>query len=384
VPCACCRYTNDNVIANVGRIGISCTLLLALPLILSPCRDTLLRLLHEWGPWAQTQSSSSSANDASTNNLNDQRINQALSTARQKAGLDTSITPLHLPPGGGGGGNIILGGGGDHHQHPYAGGGVANNEELLAFPAPTSLASLAHGYSSPSSAASRSTIGAPKSPGSAHPSERLSDSGNFSEGEWVGGLSESMPAGVGAHHPHYQPIDARTRARTVSGGFGGFAREAALARAEATLARHSAEGSEQNHHHQQQRNRSSGSHHGGGSGSNGRQSSASEGHLSQVQQQRRVFLRCTFALYASQFLLAVVIPSVSVIWGILGSTGALAISFTIPAASYLQVTNSPDVIGRKKGRRAVAATMVYGSIALALLCTSNTIYNLIDAPPEEN
>ena len=163
----------------------------------------------------------------------------------------------------------------------------------------------------------------------------------------------------------------------MSGGFGGFAREAALARAEATLARHSAEGSEQNHNCHDRRCRSSGSD--GGS----RHSSTSEGKLQQ-RQQRRVFLAYTFALYASQFLLAVVIPSVSVIWGILGATGALAISFTIPAASYLQVTNSPSVIGRKKGRRAVASAMVHRSIALALLCTSNTIYNLVASPPEES
>ena len=359
---ACGRYTNDNVIANVGRLGISCTLLLALPLILSPCRDTLLRLLNEWGPWAPPRPSSSDG--ALTN---EEKISRALSIARQKAGLDTSVTPYHPPHQG----DLGVG-----DNHVVGNGGGVNNGELLAFPAPASLASLTHGYSSPSSAASRSTTGAPKSPGSAIVSDRLSDSGNFSEGEWVGGLSESMPFGGGAqhnpHHPHHQPIDARTRARTVSGGFGGFAREAALARAEATLARHSAEGSEQNHDH---RGRSSGSHGGGG-----RHSSACEGQLQQ-RQQRRVFLGCTFALYASQFLLAVVIPSVSVIWGILGSTGALAISFTIPAASYLQVTNSPDVIDRKKGRRAVASAMVHGSIALALLCTSNTMYNLVAAPP---
>ena len=165
-----------------------------------------------------------------------------------------------------------------HNPHSRVGSGGVNNGELFAFPAPALLASLTHGYSSPSSSASQSITGAPKSPGSAVVSNRLSDSGIFSEG----GLSESMPFGGGAqHHPHHhQPIDARTRARTMSGGFSGFAREAALARAEATLARHSAESGEQNHDH---RGRSSGSHGGGG-----RHSSASEGQLQQLQQ-RRVF-----------------------------------------------------------------------------------------------
>jgi len=37
-------FTLGDGVANAGRIGISLTLLLALPLILSPCRDTLLRL----------------------------------------------------------------------------------------------------------------------------------------------------------------------------------------------------------------------------------------------------------------------------------------------------------------------------------------------------
>lgn len=332
-----CRYTNDDSVANVGRVGISCTLLLALPLILSPCRDTLLRLLREWGPWADVALAASGRPGHAQPNA---RVGNASALARHKAGLDASASGCD---------DVGIGGG-------LATGVGAG---LLAFPAPTAFASLEHGFRAPSSPA-RSAAAQSSAAASRCASEQLSDSGAFSEGEWVGGFSETGTSGGhgsgGGHGGH----DGRSRARSVSGGFGGFAREAALARAEAELTRHSAGDLEP-------------------SSGDGQPRGAAA-----AAQKRRAFVACTLAVYASQFLLAVAIPSVSIIWGILGSTGALAIAFTIPAASYLQVTSAPAVAARKRARRGLATAMVYGSLALALLCTTSTVYNLVAAPTSKS
>lgn len=329
------EYTNDDVVANVGRAGISCTLLLALPLILSPCRDTLLRLLREWG-WPDPPIA---AADLARHTQAQARHPNALVLARHNDALDTRASLPLLSPASGG---VVGDGGGGGHA---AGVGAVG---LLAFPAPAA-ASLERGgraLSSPSLSAAVQSAAA---------SRRASGSGGFSEGEWVGGASDTGAGGGGGGH------DGRSRARSVSGGFGGFAREAALARAEA----------------ERMWRPSAGDREPPGGGSSGGES---PGPASTPRAPRRAFVACTLAVYASQFLLAVVIPSVSVIWGVLGSTGALAVAFTIPAASYLQVTSPPLVAARKRGRRAAATAMVYGSLALALLCTTNTVYNLAVAP----
>lgn len=106
-------------------------------------------------------------------------------------------------------------------------------------------------------------------------------------------------------------------------------------------------------------------------------SSTSSAHLMIfTEHSRPVFLGTTLALYVSQFLLALVIPSVKIIWDILGGTFATLISYAIPAAAYLVLTAPEDVTPRKALRRTLAKIMLYGSLLTCLVCTINTIYGL--------
>lgn len=92
---------------------------------------------------------------------------------------------------------------------------------------------------------------------------------------------------------------------------------------------------------------------------------------------RSVFLGTTLALYVSQFSLALVIPSVKIIWDILGGTFATLISYAIPAAAYLVLTAPEDITPRKALRRTLARLMLYGSLLTCAVCTINTIYGLV-------
>jgi len=157
------------------------------------------------------------------------------------------------------------------------------------------------------------------------------------------------------------------RARSVSGSFGGFAKEAAMARAGDRKRTASSMGASGH-----------GSHAGDGSGHGSAGGGGADPVLDDVDATRRsTFVALTLALFVSQFMIGMVVPSVSIIWGILGSTGAMAISFVIPSASYLVVTGDPEVAARKGARRGVAMAMLVTSSALCVLCTSTTVIGLL-------
>ena len=73
----------------------------------------------------------------------------------------------------------------------------------------------------------------------------------------------------------------------------------------------------------------------------------------------------TLGIVCVALVLALTIPSITVVWSIVGSSVSMLVAFVIPAASYLRIRRSKGWTARRAGAWALLAI----SAPLCVLCT---------------
>jgi len=87
----------------------------------------------------------------------------------------------------------------------------------------------------------------------------------------------------------------------------------------------------------------------------------------------------TAAWVGSAMLCAVSVPHISTVFGVLGATTSVMVSFVLPAGFYLKLY-PPDVSEGSVVHRALATALFYGGIVLGVLATSVSLLSI--AHPE--